>query len=271
LRNHLTIGHFARLSGLAPRTLRFYDEVGLIRPAAVDPESGYRYYHPGQVGPARLVARLRALEMPLEELKRLLAAPPAEARQVLERHRDRLLERAESQRQAAELVASMLAGDQENAMYEVELRDIPAVPALIVKAHVDHPLDSGPEVVRAFTKVLWPLVHDRGYRVAGPTFFACHDLEGEGGPADLEMVVPISGEATPEGRVEVATVPGGRFAVTIHEGSYKDMGAAYRAVIAWVEAQGLQLVGQSREVYLVDYTVTDDAQALRTEVMYQVG
>ncbi|WP_348775098.1 MerR family transcriptional regulator [Solwaraspora sp. WMMD791] len=55
----LTIGAFGRASGLTVKALRIYADLGLLRPAAVDPDSGYRYYAPDQLELARLVARLR--------------------------------------------------------------------------------------------------------------------------------------------------------------------------------------------------------------------
>ena len=271
MRNLLTIGHFARLSGLAARTLRFYDEACLIRPAVVDPESGYRYYRPDQLQAARLVARLRMLEMPLDELRRVVEAGPGGARAVLEAHRERMLARAEAAREAAGTLERLLQEEEASMTYQVAVKEVPDVPALVVRARVERPEDCGPEIVRAFNEHLWPHLEEHGYRRAGPSFFACRDLEGEGGPAELEMVVPVAGEAAGGGRVEATVVPGGRFAATLHEGSYGEMGAAYRAVLAWAEAQGVSLEQQSREVYLVDYRSTDDDAALRTEVMYRLA
>src|SRR5262245_57038833 len=75
----LTIGDFARASGLTPKALRLYDELGLLRPAEVDETNGYRYYDPDQLDGARLVARLRLVGMSLERIRRV-AELPAEAR-----------------------------------------------------------------------------------------------------------------------------------------------------------------------------------------------
>lgn len=69
----LSIGQVARLAGVTPKTLRHYDRIGVLRPADVDPVTGYRWYLPAQVEQVRLVRRLRALELPLEEVRRLLA------------------------------------------------------------------------------------------------------------------------------------------------------------------------------------------------------
>ncbi|BCB77701.1 MerR family transcriptional regulator [Phytohabitans flavus] len=79
----LTIGAFARASGLTPKALRLYDETGLLPPAAVDPESGYRLYEPAQLDRARLIARLRRIGMPLAEIRDVYRLEPAAAAEAI--------------------------------------------------------------------------------------------------------------------------------------------------------------------------------------------
>ncbi|MEU7021295.1 MerR family transcriptional regulator [Streptomyces sp. NPDC046203] len=75
----LTIGDFARASGLSAKALRRYDETGLLPPARVDPYTGYRYYSPDQVEQARLVRWLRHIGMPLADTGRVCALYAADA------------------------------------------------------------------------------------------------------------------------------------------------------------------------------------------------
>ncbi|MGZ8475911.1 MAG: MerR family DNA-binding transcriptional regulator [Candidatus Limnocylindria bacterium] len=87
----LPIGRFARLCGLTVGALRHYHELGVLLPAEVDPETGYRRYRASQLADARLVARLRELELPLPEVRAILGAPEAERRRLLAGHRSRLM------------------------------------------------------------------------------------------------------------------------------------------------------------------------------------
>jgi serine/threonine protein phosphatase PrpC len=75
----MPIGAFARSARLSPKALRLYDELGLLRPAFVDPDSGYRFYDPAQLEQARLVAWLRRLGMPLARVRAVCALSPAQA------------------------------------------------------------------------------------------------------------------------------------------------------------------------------------------------
>ena len=75
----LPIGAFARATRLSPKALRLYDELGLLPPAYVDPDSGYRFYDPAQLEQARLVAWLRRLGMPLARIRVVCELAPAQA------------------------------------------------------------------------------------------------------------------------------------------------------------------------------------------------
>src|SRR5258708_19789471 len=79
----LTVGDFSRATQLTIKTLRHYHEVVLLEPAEVDSATSYRYYAPSQIPQAQVIRRLRDLDMPLTEVKAVLAAPSAEARTAL--------------------------------------------------------------------------------------------------------------------------------------------------------------------------------------------
>jgi DNA-binding transcriptional MerR regulator len=87
----IPIGRFARLSGLSIGALRHYDELDLLRPADVDPLTGYRRYRAEQLDVARTIGRLRDLEVPIEEIRAVLAADDrADRRRRIGTHERRL-------------------------------------------------------------------------------------------------------------------------------------------------------------------------------------
>ncbi|MFK3981851.1 MerR family transcriptional regulator [Micromonospora sp. NPDC050397] len=87
-----SIGEMARASGLTVSALRFYDGAGILVPAVVDPETGYRWYAQEQLEPARLVARLRRVNLPLAEISLVLRhwSEPELVRRLLDTHLRRL-------------------------------------------------------------------------------------------------------------------------------------------------------------------------------------
>jgi DNA-binding transcriptional MerR regulator len=133
--DEIGIGEFARRSRLSARALRIYDELGLLPPARVDEDSGYRFYEPGQLKQARLIAALRQLHFPLAEIKAILPLEPIDA---AERVRQ-LWAATESQysnlRALATYLIDELSGERP-VMYEVNTREIPERSLLCVKRNV---------------------------------------------------------------------------------------------------------------------------------------
>ncbi len=87
----LPIGRFARLAGLSIGALRHYHELGLLEPARVDPDTSYRSYARAQLDDARLIARLRELDLALPEIRAILGANASDRRRLLGAHRSRLM------------------------------------------------------------------------------------------------------------------------------------------------------------------------------------
>jgi DNA-binding transcriptional MerR regulator len=99
------IGGFSLLTGISVSALRHYDEVGVLVPAFVDPDSSYRYYAPSQVGAGRLVRELRAVDLPIEQIREMLAsADPA----ILVAHRDALVARGDALAQMLDRVDQLI-------------------------------------------------------------------------------------------------------------------------------------------------------------------
>ena len=96
--DRLSIGRFARLTGLSIGALRHYDELDLLRPAEVDRFTSYRSYATDQIEIGRAIARLRDLEVPLEEIRAVLGTDdPAEQRRRVADHATRVQARVDRQ------------------------------------------------------------------------------------------------------------------------------------------------------------------------------
>jgi len=114
----LSVGVLARQAGLTPKAVRHYDRIGLLRPEVVD-DSGYRWYAATQVEAARRVARLRRLDLPLDQVRRYLT-DHSTLSAALDMHRRRLEARlARTQRQLHDL-AHVQATGLESSMPETD-------------------------------------------------------------------------------------------------------------------------------------------------------
>src|ERR1700753_1111548 len=121
--DQMSIGEFARRSRLSAKALRLYDGLGLLLPARVDEDSGYRFYEPGQLKQARLIAALRQLQVPLAEIKTILALQPVQAADRVREFWDATEAEHASLRALAAYLIDDLSGER-SVMYEVSTRDI---------------------------------------------------------------------------------------------------------------------------------------------------
>ncbi|MQY14901.1 hypothetical protein SRB5_50770 [Streptomyces sp. RB5] len=106
----LTIGVFARAVGLSAKALRLYDELGLLPPAVVDGDSGYRFYEPAQAERARLIAWLRRVGMPLTEIREVCEMAPGEAAGAVSRYWERVLAETAARGRLAGFLVDSLTG-----------------------------------------------------------------------------------------------------------------------------------------------------------------
>ena len=187
----MSIGEFARLSRLSPKALRLYDELGLLPPGEVDPDSGYRWYGAGQLDSARLVASLRQLGVPLAEIKVILSlAPEAAAQQVGAYWAGAEADHA-ARRDLAGYLVDRLTGKR-NVMYEVKVRDIPARSLLCLLRHASNQQEvwaMGKEVIGMLKAQPVPVPRVEG--VAGAAFLIYYGEVNQDSDGPVEFCWPV--------------------------------------------------------------------------------
>jgi len=236
----LRIGVFARLGGTTAKVLRDYDQLGLFRPAWVDPFTSYRAYSPAQLPQLRRILALRGLGVGLVEIQRL-AAGGADLAGVLARRRAELeVEREEIERRLAALDIHLGASEEHGPDVVVRRVVAETVAALEVT------LDGRTEVGAAFYELeTW--VRDHGQRAPRPPGLLLHEAAA---PRHAEVFVPLRRPAAASGRIVCGRLPAARAATMIHHGSYESMPATRAALDRWVAAAGLAAVGPLRVLYL---------------------
>ncbi len=138
----LGIGRLASLGGLPVSALRFYDGAGVLRPTMVDPTSGYRFYQPGQVVQARLIAHLRRVGLPLDDIRTVLAEP-AHAASILATHLGRLEAGLADARREISIVHQLL----ENKEITMTRCTLPAAELIRALSEVRYAIGSDPNML----------------------------------------------------------------------------------------------------------------------------
>ncbi|WP_034610887.1 MerR family transcriptional regulator [Cellulomonas sp. URHD0024] len=258
----VTIGEFARRSGLSLKALRLYDARGLLPPVRVDDASGYRYYAPDQLERAHTIALLRRLDMPLSVIGDVLAEPPERVGVTLrawwqERRRD-LSERGPEM----ELVLTSLGADStlgatgRFGVDDVVVAPHPARTVATIRKHVLQE-DLVPTIMADVTE-LRAFLAAAGARYGVEYWVLFHGAVGFDGDGPIEVCVPYGGLVAPTGAITLRHEPAHSVAyvpVTAADCRYPEIIGAYVALETWLV--GRATVGPVREIYPVPWS--DDA------------
>ncbi len=248
--SYLLAGRFGAETRLSPKALRLYAELGLLVPSQIDPATGYRYYHPAQVARARMIGRLRRLELPLARIATLLELTPAaleiELRAWLKSRHDRL-------GRDAQLIDAIIRGGAElpELVQAVTVRRSPAITLLcrqrmISTAELEHFIAGSDRELRAQLRAA-------GLPGDGPTRVYFHELVTPDSDGLVEVAVGYEGRLDPVAGFRIRLSPAQTEAVLPAPVDYEDYPLVlhlYDAVESWVAGRpGTMIIDTCFEVH----------------------
>jgi len=262
-----SIGEFSRVSKMSVKTLRFYDERGLLKPGHIDAKSGYRYYSSAQLTEANLIRLLRSLELSLEDIRLFLRErDPAQQRALLESHREELERRLNEYRSIVSSIERLVEGREQSMGREVGLKELADQFILGVRYNTTYE-KLGESIGSAFADI-FTCLGEKGEFPSGPPFGIYYGEEWDESDIDMELCVPVVRPMGGRDRVNGRELPGGLMASTLHMGPYHELAEAYQALDLWIKARGHEYAGPPREIYLVGPDQVEEEADLRTEVMF---
>ncbi|WP_433248243.1 MerR family transcriptional regulator [Streptosporangium sp. CA-135522] len=241
----LPIGQFARISRLSIKQLRRYDELGLLVPAHVDEQTGYRYYRFAQAREALSIGLLRSLDVPLAVIDQVLSGTTGALERV---HDDLEAELARRRRTLRALERVMAEGLPRT---QVSLVTEPARRVAVVRDSAMGPENIGRVTSAAIARLM-------------SSTSGLHDSQLIGlFPVDLTEPMPITialVTSEPVPGTEPDVLPGGDFACATHVGPYDQISLTGHALLGWCAEHRHQIRGPLREVYVSDPATTAPEQ-----------
>jgi DNA-binding transcriptional MerR regulator len=253
----LTIGDFARHGRVSVRMLRHYDSIGLLRPAQVDPITGYRTYEVAQLFELNRIVALKNLGFSLDQVRKMTADKISldEVRAMLTMRRAELeSELAERSTRLAQVEARIQSIEDSNhpPLFDIVIKDLPSVRLIELTGTA---ASFTPEDIKP---VVRPLCAELGRRLLDSTAkpdgrLTCY-YERQPGSEDEVLVhaaVPASVDAGDElNGLSVADLPASRAATIVHRGSMDAVLPSWQALVRWLDDNGLHSAGPARELYL---------------------
>ena len=264
------IGEFSKLVQVPVPTLRYYDQMGLLKPVEVDRLTGYRYYSASQLPRLNRILALKGLGFSLEQIAEVLAEglTSEQMRGMLRlRHAQICQQLSEVQGQLVEVETRLRQIEREETFssYDVILKQIEPLLVASVRAILPVHNDLTPLYCEVYDALA--LYHCE----PGQTLAIWYDEEYKEHDVDGAAVFLIRRPIPDVGRVHIHELPAAQMASTIHQGSYNTLTDAHQAVLQWIEANSYRIVGPGREVYLHSTPPIDhDDPSYVTEVQYPV-
>ncbi|BBZ34303.1 MerR family transcriptional regulator [Mycolicibacterium confluentis] len=253
------------MTQLTVKALRHYHDVGLVVPDQVDPATGYRYYLPEQVATAAVVRRLRELDMPIPDVRAVLAATPEQRNSLIAGHLARLETQLAATGRAVESLRAIL--ERPPATSRIQRRTAPATPVWLITATVDR--DQLTSWWEAAMEELRAAAGEVGARGVPGALFAFDIFERDRG--EVTVFLPVGGlVGDPAGRIRTAVLPAADLVVLTHHGRHDDADLAYSELGAYATRHEISVAAPLREYYRRFYWDTEDLAEWETELCWPV-
>lgn len=239
------IGEFSKLAEVTVKTLRYYHELHLLEPSAVDEATGYRYYDSAAYERARRIRLLKSLSFSLAEIQEMIdhIDDPDDLQAYLKEKHRQLEGQASAIRREQEKLMRLIEEKEGRPMSKTSAMTVKEFPAQQVaciryKGRYD---EMGTYIGELFKVV-------KG-AAAGPVTALYYDDCYTEEQADIEVCLPVKREVSGKG-ITTRTLEGGRFAAVLHTGPYDAISDSYKVLMDAMQAQGLEGAVPSREIYL---------------------
>ena len=259
------IGMFAAMNHVTVKTLRFYEEQGLLIPALIHPETGYRYYTLSQMAVLHQITALKLAGFTLEEIARIHSGADEETL-LLKKKAELMARIAELTRQIA-VVDGYLSRKETGLSAPVLIKTIPETTVAYMRVRLesyDDLFDRMPE--------MGMLMEKAGCECALPEY--CFTAYLEHGYRDSDILVEIceSVAASKEenGGLCFKTLPQIQAACVYHRGTYRTFPESYEAVLRYIEENGYEIAGEIRESYIDGVWNREDESQWLSEIQVPV-
>jgi len=244
----MPIGRFSKSCRLTVKALRHYDEIGLLKPSFVDPNSGYRYYAPHQAREAVMIGMLRSLDIPIPVVKKLVNADRPDFKTLLIKEQERIKKDLEKNQRTLKSL-QRLSDQAQIFPYAVAIRDEPdyMVAQMSCVTLPDTMLEDSTTLIYN----LFEQLQRSGRGFEDPVMCINEDPDKQ----DHIMVHACIGVAKPYPTLKnanIVEIRGGPAAWLRHEGPYDELGLAYHSLFTWIQEHGYEQRDAMREIYKND-------------------
>ena len=270
----LSIGEFSKICGVSTKTLRYYDEIGLINPDEISAENGYRYYSIEQLKRMLYINRLKSYHFSLEEIKMMLALEEDQSEEmlcsVLNQKRNEIQEKLK----AFEFLVKQLSHDISNLekgvpimsyLDDIEVQLVETKPKNILYKRLILSSDDYASGYGHYFSKLYERIAMEKLTLLGQPMTIYHSPEFNPAGNDTEFAIQID-----ESVKGTRDLPGSLCAKSVLKGPYSELTAVYANLMKWIENESYELISPPYEIYVTDPHQNNAPEDYVTEVYFPV-
>jgi len=271
--DQIPITRFSIITRITPKALRYYDQLGLLVPAAKDTLTGYRYYTADQLERGVMVKTLCSLGLSLEEVASYLDAETRRDKDIMQALMEKHLFRIRGEIVRLQRIEVLLEqSDMEivkMVLSEPVIKDVPALRVVSKRDKGSYGETIGRLIGELCEMLFRPVNQKNLVKMTGPCMAIYHDQEYKERDADIEVAIPITGRIEVDEGMEVKNLPPARVLAVVHKGSYETLHLTYKKVYDYMMKNRMEFAGPGRELYLSDPCKTTPEELL-TEIQLPI-
>lgn len=260
----LKIGDFSRLSRVSIRMLRYYDEVGLLKPDKINDFTGYRYYNEEQLLVMGKINALKDMGFGVTAIAEIMkSSNPKEIEQIFQVQKAQLLEEVNDLNHRIRFLDTAIARLRKDEIMKYDS---------IIKQMPERYVASVRKVIPKYEEEgrLWHILFSEtakfGMIPCGPAMAKLHDKEFKENDVDVEVQIEVKGHYENTENVTFFTEPEMTVASATFKGSYDQFSDVYASLAAWVSENGYEFTGPMIDVYHVSPNDTQNPDEFVTEI-----
>jgi DNA-binding transcriptional MerR regulator len=267
----LKIGDFSRLGRVTIKTLRYWDEIGLLKPDYVNMENGYRYYASDKLAVVQEIMSMKDIGLYLEDIHKVLQGGLHKSQwlELLLSRKSSLIEEIQLYEKKLQKLDQMLAlVEKESYMDKIEIRELPEVIVASMRTTI-------PDYQALFSVVppMGDIMRKQGAVCREPAycFNIYHDGEYREKDIDVEICEAVVDFCKDGEGVIYKKLPFiKQAAVIMHTGPYETLGKSYASIISWIEENEYEIVDNPRESYIDGVWNRQNPEEWRTEIQIPI-
>lgn len=259
-----SIGQFSLILKVSTRTLRHYDEIGLLKPSFVSKENNYRYYEKEQISSAKYIIKLKESGLALDEIKEIILNNNMDNfKETIEKRLTFIEEEIQKLINMKDNLEKLLkegrSKNKQNLWNDSNISIVMKDEICVISKRVKINIRNVGEVIG----LLYEEINKHGLKIMGGHIIKYYDLERDSDNADIEVSIPV--EKRKESKVKFNNIPAGRYIMTSSD-SISEKGDAHAMIINWMQLNNYESNGEPLEQYSIKY----DNGKFKIDVYYPI-